>query len=222
MRKFLALSGGKDSMACLYLLRDELDGAIYIDTGFAYPETLAMIDHASTLVPVHRITSQRELNHQASGIPADVVPVEWTAIGQRFTRQKPYRIQSSFECCYANIGKPLLDASITLGVTHLVYGQREDDIHKAPIRDGEMMNGIVRVHPIEHWTTEDVLRYLSTKMEIPPHFQLAHSSLDCYDCTAFQRQSQDRVVWMKDRHPEYYAAYAAKANAVLDALEASL
>jgi len=36
----LAFSGGKDSMACWYLYRDQQPIVIFVNTGKAYPETL--------------------------------------------------------------------------------------------------------------------------------------------------------------------------------------
>lgn len=222
MKQILALSGGKDSMACLFLMQETLDCAIYVDTGFAYPETQAVIALAETYLPVHRVLVDREANHRLEGIPADVVPVEWTPAGQAMTTPKPYRIQPSFHCCYENLAKPLLAKAKDLGATHLVYGQRNDETMKATARNGDPIDGMIRVHPIESWSASDVLDYLKTKMEVPPHFALTHSSLDCYDCTAFQRTSQDRLAWTKEQHPDLYAAHAIKYNAVLSAVEAAL
>src|SRR5690349_5684046 len=103
MKKILALSGGKDSMDCLHLMRDELEAAIYVDTGFAYPETHAMIAYAETLIPVHRLVVDRTKQHREHGLPSDVVPVEWTAVGQAMTRPKPVLIQASVHCCLMNL-----------------------------------------------------------------------------------------------------------------------
>ena len=46
-RVALELSGGKDSVACLYLLRHQLHKitVYWLNTGDAYPETLDVIHH---------------------------------------------------------------------------------------------------------------------------------------------------------------------------------
>jgi phosphoadenosine phosphosulfate reductase len=222
MKKILALSGGKDSLACLHLLKDELDSAIYVDTGFAYPETLKMIDYAATLLTVHRVQANRTGQQAAFGLPADVVPVEWTAIGEAMTEQKPYRIQSSFQCCFENIALPLYAKAHALGATHLVMGQRNAESYKSLSRDGDLVKDIIRLHPIEDWTTDQVMQFLSKHMTVPAHFNFEHSSLDCYDCTAFRHASADRVKWMKYAHPEMYNQYVRKSNAVTHALELAL
>lgn len=220
--KLLALSGGKDSMACLHLLRDELAGAIYVDTGYAYPETQQMIEYAQTLIPVHIVRSDRYGQNQAQGIPADVVPMEWTATGQAMTSPKPVLIQSGLQCCLENLGQPLFAAAKRLGATHIVYGQRADESHRAPVSDGTVHDGITRLHPIEHWTAQQVLDYLATKMEVPAHYRLAHSSLDCYDCSAYLRQTHDLWRWTAEQHPDFYAARLARRTHIDHALKEAL
>jgi len=222
VKQILALSGGKDSMACLFLMKDKLDGAIYVDTGYSYPETHAMIALAETMLPVHRVLVDRDANLRRNGIPADVVPVEWTPTGQAITSSKPYFIQASLQCCFDNLSRPLLDKAKSLGATHIVYGQRNEETHKSPARNGVVFEGMTRVHPIEGWTRDAVLAFLKQYMEIPEHFRLNHSSLDCYDCPAYQRASKDRHAWTKERHPAYYAAYAQQYNAILTAVEDTL
>jgi len=216
----LAFSGGKDSMACLHLLREQLDFAIFVDTGFTYPETHAMVDYAASLIKtVHVVLSDRSGQNLAQGIPADVVPVEWTAMGQSMTCPKSVTVQSSISCCYENLALPLLKKAKELGVTHLAYGQRREEAHRGTARHGDCVDGIIRLHPVENWTTPQVFEYLATKMTIPAHFALTHSSLDCYDCTAFAKTSQDRIDWTKAQYPDYDHAYQIRANALHHALQ---
>ena len=218
----LAFSGGKDSWACFYLLREQLDCAIYVDTGFAYPEIGTHVERIAQMLPLHIVTSDRQAQNQQEGIPSDVVPVEWTPLGQRMTHRKTVTIQPSLSCCYANLARPLLAKAHELGVTHLVYGQRADESHRGVARDGDMIEGITRLHPIEDWTQKRVLDYIATQMEVPAHFALTHSSLDCYDCTAYRQQSQDRLDWTKDRYPDFYEAYMIRQTALQTALQEAL
>ena len=85
--KALAFSGGKDSMACLHFLQD-LDCAIHVDTGFSYPETRRLVEYASSILPMHIVISNRHAQNEREGIPADVVPIDWTNLGQQITGPK--------------------------------------------------------------------------------------------------------------------------------------
>lgn len=216
--KALAFSGGKDSMACLHLERETLDFAIYVDTGFTYPETLEMVEYTRSIVPVRIVKVGRLKQNEREGIPSDVVPINWTPLGQQITGPKSVLIQSYLGCCYENISAPLLKAAKEFGVTELVYGQRNDETHKSPARNGDVVEGIVRSQPIENWTAEEVLAYLATQMAVPQHYILKHSSLDCYDCTAFRKDSQDRIEWMKQKHPDLFVHYEKRADALSSAL----
>lgn len=208
-------------MACLHLLRKTIDCAIYVDTGKSYPETQKMIEYAETIVPVITLQSDREDQNEREGIPADVVPIDWTPLGHAMTGKKPVLVQSYLQCCFENIGYPLITKAYEIGATHMIYGQRNDEKHKATSRDGDMVGGITRVHPIENWTSKDVLDYLATQMEVPPHFHIKHSSLDCYDCTAFSRDSGDRVAFTKAAYPEFHREYEARIELVKQALASS-
>lgn len=212
--KALAFSGGKDSMACLHLLRDELDCAIYVDTGFTYPETRAMVEYARDLIPLHTVYSNRAGQNAAWGIPSDLVPIDWTVAGQAITGEKPARIQSWMQCCWENLSWPLLAKAKALGVTHLYYGQRNQESYKTIRRNGDTVDGMLRLHPIEDWTSEQVLAFLAQHMEVPAHYSLTRSSLDCYDCPAFARVSQDLVAWTHSHYPTFYDAYKQRKDVV--------
>jgi 3'-phosphoadenosine 5'-phosphosulfate sulfotransferase (PAPS reductase)/FAD synthetase len=218
----LAFSGGKDSLACFYLMRDQLECAIYVDTGFAYPETKRLVDMVGRVLPMHIVKSDRKGQNQINGVPSDVVPIHWTVMGQMVAGPKQVTIQSYLQCCWENISAPLLDTAHKIGVTHLVCGQRNDEPQKSISRSGDVVQGMVRVQPIEEWSRKQVLDYLETKMKVPEHFYLTHSSLDCYDCTAFERESLDRLKWTIEKHPEFYMAYAERRLAIDQALKESL
>jgi phosphoadenosine phosphosulfate reductase len=213
--KALAFSGGKDSMACLHLLRDELDCAIYVDTGFSYPETRALVNYAAGLIPLHIVQTDRAGQNAMTGIPSDVVPIDWTFVGQSVTAPKPALIQSYLQCCFENIAKPLFDKAKVLGVTELFYGERAEEAHHSTSHDGDVLDGIIRRHPIENWTEREVFELLERHMTVPDHYYaVKHSSLDCYDCTAYTRESQDRIAWMHSRYPAHYRAYQVRREAI--------
>lgn len=219
----LAFSGGRDSMACLHLWRDKLDCAIHVDPGYGYPETRHLVNYASEILPVHVVLSDRRGQNEAHGLPSDVVPIDYTTLGQQITSPKPVKIQSYLQCCFENLMRPVWQKAHELGVTHLVFGQRDAEGYRAPAWDGMMVEGITRLHPIASWTTQQVLDYLTTKMEVPAHYYFpAQTSLDCYDCTAFGRESQERLAWTHQHHPAAYAAYEARHQALTSAIRAAL
>lgn len=214
----LAFSGGKDSMACLHMCRDKIDFAIFVDTGKTYPETWDMVDYARTMVPVFIAYSNQDEQNKQRGIPSDVVPIDYTILGQAFTKPKPFKVQSYLECCFQNISLPLFMKARELGASSIIYGQRIEDGRKSPARNGDMVEGIMRLHPIENWNSDQVLDYLSTVMDVPAHYSLKYSSLDCYDCTAFRKESQDRIAYTREKYPEYYKEYETRMHLVRKAL----
>lgn len=220
--RVLAFSGGKDSMACLHLMRGSLDYAIYVDTGKSYPETNALVAYASNLVPMITVHSDRDIQNEREGIPADVVPIDWTRIGQLLTTKKATTIQSHVECCFENIAYPLLLKAKQIGATEIVYGQRNDEAHKSTTRNGDIVEGIVRLQPIEDWTSSQVLAYLATKMEVPAHYSIKHSSLDCYDCTAFRKDSHDRVAFTARHYPQMHREYLERSVLLNEAIATAM
>lgn len=208
-------------MACLYLLAHTIKCAIYVDTGKSYPETQEMIKRAAGIVPVFTVHSDRVGQNARQGIPSDVVPVDWTPDGQLVTSPKPAMIQSYLGCCFDNIALPFISKSLELGATEVVYGQRNEESHKSVARDGDSVAGMKRLHPIENWTNEQVMTFLATRMEIPAHYSIRHSSLDCYDCTAYRGESHDRVAYTKANHPEMYKEYGDRLELLNQSLIAA-
>lgn len=220
MKRGLAFSGGKDSWACL-LLEPDISNVtvIWVNTGKNYPELLMTVEKARAMCPNFvEVKTDREAQNLREGIPADVVPINWTRLGQQMAGEKPIAVQSYLGCCYENISGPLHSTAKALGITHLVRGQRLEEGHKSPARDGMVVDGITYIQPIEGWTKSQVMAFLDERMEIPDHFALQHSSMDCYDCTAYAKESKDRVEWMRVKHPDLYRRYFNRAKALQSAI----
>ena len=222
----LMFSGGKDSMACLYLYEDELKDitVIWCNTGKNYPEALEVISKARKMCPNWiELQIDRDLQWSKNGLPSDLVPVDFTNFGQSITSQKPFAIQSYLQCCFENIAKPAWDTAIGLGFTKIIRGQRKDETYRSTSINGQTEVGVTFIHPLEDWTKEEVLSFLKKEMgELPDHYSLDHSSMDCYDCTGFTKHSADRVAYTKKHHPELYADYRKKLQAVSAAIDVPL
>lgn len=225
MKIGLAFSGGKDSLACLLLNKENAENitVFWVNTGKVYPETMGIVEYAKSLFPNFiEIESDREEQNEREGLPADVVPINFTKIGQMVNGEKEITVQSYLMCCYENIGYKLHQAALSHGITHLIRGQRLEESHKSIARDGDLVNGIVYIQPIENWTTQEVLDFIEKHMPIPEHFKVGHSSLDCYDCTAYMKESKDRVEYTAEKHPAFHKEYLFRMNQLKKALNMEL
>ena len=226
MKLGLAFSGGKDSLACLLMHKEQLENitVFWVNTGKNYPETLKIVDFAKSIAPNFiEVIVDRVGQNDYNGIPADVVPINWTVAGQIIAGEKPIKIQSYLQCCFENISQPLHNAAKAHGITHLIRGQRNDEEYKGTSRNGDVVDGITYLHPIENWTAFEVLQYISQHMELPSHYNLKHSSLDCFDCTAYQKVTKDVSLYRKSNHPELHKLFLARKekldSAIREALE---
>lgn len=225
MRLALAFSGGKDSWACLWLNKDRLAdiAVIWVNTGKNYPEMLDTIELAKAICPNFiEVIVDRDGQNAFNGLPSDVVPINWTRHGQDVTSKKPVMVQSYLQCCFENIGANLQKYCKDNGITHLIRGQRNDEGHKSSARDQTNVDGIVYVQPIEDWTADEVLAYVARHMTLPEHFKLKHSSMDCFDCTAFSSDSKDRIEYARLKYPELHNLYKIRNDALKSALAESM
>lgn len=225
MKLGLAFSGGKDSWACLWLNEARLSdiSVIWINTGKNYPELLDTIEKAKKMCKNFiEIKTDREKQNKDEGIPSDIVPIDFTTTGQGIVGKKPIKIQSYLGCCYNNISRHIHGAAKHYGITHLIRGKRNDEEYLTSFSNRHVYDGITHLHPIEGWTKEDVMSYLAGKMEIPEHLHLNHSSMDCYDCTAYRKTSKDRIEFTKKNHPSLYAEYKERMDLVNNAINEEL
>lgn len=222
----LAFSGGKDSLATLFLNRHRLAETVvlWVNTGKNYPEVMNTIGVIRAMCPhFTEIISDREGQNAHWGIPSDIVPTDWTRAGHDICGKKPVMVQPYLNCCIENIGLVLLRFCVQNGITELITGQRNADSRKSTTRDGDVLEGVTYRQPIAGWSDDQVLLYVGQFLDpLPEHLTLKHSSMDCYDCTAYRADSADRIALMRSRHPTLYAEYAIRKTALDGAISEAL
>lgn len=225
----LQFSGGKDSLAVLYLMRDRLSEiTVYFgDTGMVYPHMSKFVrDTCEKLgAKLKVITPKTPIGHfqRDFGLPSDIVPVEATAAMQAYSKEKqPVRIQSVLSCCGAMLWQPLADAMREDGVTTIIRGSKQSDGHVG-VADGYVdENGVTYSSPIWDWTDDDVFSYLKeVGAELPIHYSEVNNSFDCYACTAFLTHpgAKERLEWTKRNYPSLWPEIEMRLRAVRHVVE---
>lgn len=227
-RIMLQFSGGKDSLATLYLLEKwwEKILVVFCNAGDEFPETLEVVDKIKAIPEVNFLEVSpvlpQPLSIQQHGYPSDIIPLrnvnEYAYLSQR--SMNGVAIQSIMSCCNRLLFKPLHDAAIEYGATLIIRGQRLDEDLHSPLRSGDVVDGIEYFMPLEDWTEQDVFDYLETEnIEIPKHYDYVGHSLDCATCTGFLDQSKDKILYLKKYHPELYERVKNRLTLINEALE---
>jgi ubiquinone/menaquinone biosynthesis C-methylase UbiE/3'-phosphoadenosine 5'-phosphosulfate sulfotransferase (PAPS reductase)/FAD synthetase len=193
----LQFSGGKDSIACLHLWRDKLEETMvmWCNSGAAYPETIEYMERIREQVPhFMEVRGNQPAVIREYGYPSDVVPVlSATHPALVHDRAGPL-IQSFIDCCGRSIWAPLHQATIRLGVSRIVRGQRNSERLTGPAKHGDIIDGIEYVLPLQDWSEAEVFAYLkSVGAEVPSYYNKEPTSRDCWSCTAFRFESRERV-----------------------------
>jgi phosphoadenosine phosphosulfate reductase len=203
----LHFSGGKDSTACLYLLRDRWDEilVVWCNTGAAFPETVAQMEEVRKMVP-HFLEVRTEQRFVQDGYPADVVPSMRTEIGMLASGKYARKFQSRFSCCTSALWQPMHDKMKELNVTTIIRGQKNCDELRSPVKHGEVVDGIRYEFPIRAWSDDDVIAFLvDLGVAIPKNYAYGYSGLDCWNCTAYLKEHAEIHAYMRDVHPEKHA-----------------
>ena len=183
----LAFSAGKDSAACLKLLRKYTHRFIvmWVNQGNPYLETVEYMKKIKTSVPFfYEIKGNQPEYVKQHGYPVDILPVFHTTLGQLGNHPIQQKFCSSLQCCGNNLWVPMEEALKRLQITGLIRGQKNSDKHQPLCKSGAVENGIEFFHPLEAWTDSDVLEFLGE--DAPPNYlRGGRSSLECQDCTGF-------------------------------------
>jgi phosphoadenosine phosphosulfate reductase len=172
----------EDQVITDIIFRNELDIEIFtLDTGRMFPETYS--------------TLQKTLDKYQKSIK--VYYPEAAEIEKLMTEKGPSSFYLSTEnrkeCCDIRKVKPLKRA--LAGKTIWITGIRAEHSQnrtEMPKVEWDQSNNITKVHPLLHWSTEDVWTYIK-KYQIP--YNILHDrgfiSIGCQPCTRAVKDSED-------------------------------
>jgi 3'-phosphoadenosine 5'-phosphosulfate sulfotransferase (PAPS reductase)/FAD synthetase len=207
VKTVLQLSGGKDSLACLYLCKPDWDSltVAWVNAGAAFPETLEQMQEIRELVP-HFLEVKSTQTIERDGYPVDVLPIASSVVGRQIEATRRFKYQSRIACCAASLWFPMHKAMRELGAEVVIRGQKACDRKKSPIRSGDTVDGIRYLFPIDDWTDAQVMKYLETVgARIPENYRYMNTGLDCWNCTAYLDENVGKFDYMREHHTEKHA-----------------
>lgn len=198
-------SGGRDSIAVYRLLEPFLERivVVWVNSGDLFPEIIEYMQEVRANTPNFvEVKGGQPESIQRNGWPVDVLPVDYTEFGAMCTEEKPIKLRSYLECCIENISMPMHQFVTSYGATLVFRGNRASETHRTPINNGDVVEGIQYVCPVEQWSDEEVVEYLRKCGEkMHPRLLMGHSSIDCMSCTAYTGHSLERMAYIKKYHP---------------------
>lgn len=218
------LSGGKDSMAGLWLLADYWDQmtVYWMDTGDAVPETRQFVEEIFERLPHTKVIKGDVQGFwETMGWPSDLMPADFTLFGQLAIDGRAPLISSREACCVSNLMAPMAQQMKEDGITLVIRGQKKADKMKSQLRSGDWEDGIEYFFPLEDWTDEDVFKYID-EYGVPclSYYNQMNASLDCLHCTAYWEEG--RGPFLKENHPEAYEEVKARMEYIGRACQTTL
>jgi phosphoadenosine phosphosulfate reductase len=216
----LQLSGGKDSLACLYLMKPHWDRltVYWCNTGDPFPETVAQMERIRSEVPHFvEIAGRQPETIAAHGIPTDILPVSATPMGIAGSGGGGVPMQDRYSCCLRSFMLPMHERMVADGITLIVRGQKNADRLKGPLRSGQVDGGIEYLFPIEDWTDRQVMDFLrEQKVAVPRFYEVLGTAPDCMTCSAWWEERFSR--YLKRYHHEQYVVVQRRMDTIREAV----
>lgn len=227
----LQFSGGKDSLALLYLARPHLDSieVHFGDTGAVFPHVVEFVHRTCEKLGAKLNVVRPDIDivdFQAQfGLPADIVPL-WRLADMRWWMgdpRPPQLIQASTSCCARMLWVPTYQAVIDSGSRLVLRGVKKSDERRGVEPGFVDDSGIEYRFPLWDWTDADVFTYLREQgAEIPEHYSAVNDGLDCWLCTGHTgtHYAADKLSYIRKSHPRLWEALEPRLVAVRDAINA--
>lgn len=217
--RVLEFSGGKDSVACLMLLKDELKDitVLWANSGDCFPETIEQMQKVRAICPNFiEVKGNQPAVIAEKGYPVDVLPVRNYAPVQELAQMKRVKLQGFLECCFNSFLLPMHNVAKALGATEIIRGQKLADHHKSPLKDGDVVDGVAYRFPLQDWTDEEVMEFVKGSELLPKHYEEARTSLDCMHCTAYLAENQWKLRYLEKNHPKQGAEVRRRLKIIRD------
>ena len=219
----LCFSGGKDSLAVVYLLREHLHRlTIYhMDTGDLLPETTTVVEHVKAFAPnfVH-LKGDVLAAIKRDGLPTDLLPHSAHPVGQAMGEHR-HKLVSRYDCCVRNLMLPIYERIKADGNTLVIRGTKAVDMKVLPVADGMTEQGLTTYYPLQDWTNQQVFDYLA-EVGAPVSRVYRHmtNSPECARCSAWW--SEGKGSYLKRYHPDVWVDFNERLRTVVDEIEAPL
>jgi len=221
MKSLLFYSGGKDSIALLHLMREQLDDClvVWINTGDPLPEVREHMDSVKSRVPMFReVVSDVHADIEQNGYPADLSPVS-------SGRAEKSKARPWDQCCNNNIWWPTqqLLNECRGEYSTIIRGQKGSDRLRASTYSGQHIDGFDILYPLEGWSDDDVFAYIEENgLDLPAHYKSFKSSIDCWACTAHTQDNRGKLAYLRAHHPEKGHELARRMTAIIHEAEREL
>jgi len=215
-RVALQFSGGKDSLACLYLLRPFVERGLpvyWTHTGDTIPETLAIIEQVRQWIPDFRVIEADVLGWKAAhGLPSDIVTAQSTWMGRQYAMTDAALV-GRFDCCWANLMQPMHERMLQDGVEVVIRGTKLADTGRVPAQ-GATEHYDVRL-PLVDWSHAQVFDYLeqvgAPRSAVYDSFR-SISAPECLHCSAWW--DDGKAAYLKQLHPDKLGQYQVSLQTI--------
>lgn len=218
----LQFSGGKDSLALLYLARPYLSQitVFFGDTGRVYPHVSRFVRDTCRDLGAELVTVAPPQDlfayHESHGLPSDIVPVDASPEMARILPDKPRQLlQSPLTCCTAMLWRPMYDAIRARGFNIVLRGSKRCDPHVTAPHGFVDLDGIEYRSPLWDWSHARVLDYLDGR-PMPDQYPAIMDSMDCWPCTAFMggKYAAAKLAYAREHYPDLWPEIKRRVDTV--------